>query len=81
MIVSRWVADKNGRGGLQSFEPKIGGPYADFRVVDVNGDGRADLVTAYGEVYLRTADGKLPAEPTQKLPLAVEKDWSSLTRW
>lgn len=76
---SRWVADKNGRGGLQSFEPKIGGPYADFRVVDVNGDGRADLVTAYGEVYLRTADGKLPAEPTQKLPLAVEKDWSSLT--
>src|SRR5439155_989141 len=45
-----------------------GGPYVDVRMVDVNGDGRPDLVTSYGAVYLRGADGKLPAEPTLRLP-------------
>jgi hypothetical protein len=43
-------------------------------MLDLNGDGRPDLVTSYGHVYLRGADGKLPAEPTLRLP--VEKgEW------
>src|SRR5262249_51793115 len=43
-------------------------PYVDVRMLDLNGDGRPDLVTSYGDVYLRGADGKLPPEPTLRLP-------------
>jgi hypothetical protein len=47
------------------------------QALDLNGDGREDLVTSYGQVYLRGADGKLPAEPS--LRMEVEKgDWSFL---
>jgi hypothetical protein len=46
-------------------------------VLDLNGDGRTDLVTSYGHIYLRGADGKLPVEPTLRLP--VEKgEWHFL---
>ena len=57
--------------------PEVTGPYVDVRMLEVNGDGRPDLVTSYGAVYLRGADGKLPAEPTLRLP--VEKgEWHFL---
>jgi hypothetical protein len=59
---------------VSRFEPEVAGPYVDMRMLDINGDGRPDLVTSYGAVYLRGADGKLPAEPTLRLP--VEKgEW------
>ncbi len=62
---------------VSRFKPEVGGAYVDVRMLDVNGDGRPDLVTSYGHVYLRGADGKLPAEPTLRLP--VEKgDWTFL---
>jgi glyoxylase-like metal-dependent hydrolase (beta-lactamase superfamily II) len=57
---------------VSRFEPEVAGPYVDVRMLDVNGDGRPDLVTSYGAVYLRTADGKLPMAPTLRLP--TEKD-------
>src|SRR5262249_57740501 len=47
---------------------EVAGPYVDVQMLDVNGDGRPDLVTSYGAVYLRGADGRLPAEPTLRLP-------------
>jgi metallo-beta-lactamase class B len=53
---------------VSRFKPEVTGPYVDVRMVDVNGDGRPDLVTSYGAVYLRGADGQLPAEPTLRLP-------------
>jgi hypothetical protein len=41
--------------------------YLDLQLVDVNGDGKADLVTAAGEIFLRQADGKLPDAPSLTL--------------
>jgi hypothetical protein len=62
---------------LTRFKPEVTGPYVDVQSVDLNGDGRPDLVTSYGQIYLRGADGKLPAEPTLRLP--VEKgEWHYL---
>lgn len=57
-----------GKPRVSRFKPEVAGPYVDLRMLDVNGDGRPDLVTSYGAVYLRDADGKLPAEPTLRLP-------------
>ncbi len=34
--------------------------YLDLQLVDLNGDGRADLITSAGEIFLRQPDGKLP---------------------
>ncbi len=63
---------------LVPMKPDVQGPYADFRLVDLNGDGRPDLVTSAGRVYLRRPDGKLPAEPTFRLELPDAKDWTFL---
>jgi metallo-beta-lactamase class B len=62
------VDTKAARPLVSRFRPEVTGPYVDVQMVDVNGDGRPDLVTSYGAVYLRGADGKLPAEPTLRLP-------------
>jgi hypothetical protein len=71
-------------GGLQAVEtkgrvalPPVNGAYLDVRQVDLDCDGREDLITSYGQVFLRQADGKLPTQPS--LTLEVEKgDWSFL---
>jgi hypothetical protein len=69
--------EAKGKARLTRFEPEIRGPYVDVQAVDLNGDGRDDLITSYGQVFLRGADGKLPAKPS--LRLEVEKgDWSFL---
>jgi metallo-beta-lactamase class B len=71
------VDDLDGKARLSRFQPEINGPYVDVQAVDLNGDGRPDLITSYGQVYLRGADGKLPEKPS--LQLEVEKgDWSFL---
>jgi hypothetical protein len=44
---------------VSRFKPEVTGPYVDVQMVDVNGDGRPDLVTSYGAIYLRGADGNL----------------------
>src|SRR5262249_10914049 len=59
------------------FKPEVTGPYVDVQMLDVNGDGRPDLVTSYGAVYLRGAGGKLPGGPTRRLP-AEEGEWHFL---
>jgi hypothetical protein len=56
------------RPQVSRFSPETTGPYIDVRMLDVNGDGRPDLVTSYGAVYLRGADGKLSSAPTLRLP-------------
>jgi hypothetical protein len=64
-----YVLDSAVRGPQVSrFQPEVAGPYVDVRMLDLNGDGRPDLVTSYGAVYLRQADGTLPARPTLRLP-------------
>jgi glyoxylase-like metal-dependent hydrolase (beta-lactamase superfamily II)/outer membrane protein assembly factor BamB len=83
MLISRRfgafeVLDRSrGKPQLMRFQPEVSGPYADLQTLDLNGDGRSDLVTSNGHVFLRGADGKLPAQPS--LRLEVEKDdWTSL---
>ena len=46
--------------------------YFDMQLIDVNGDGRDDLVTSGGEIYLRQADGSLPEEPSMRLSVPAE---------
>ncbi|HZY89288.1 MAG TPA: FG-GAP-like repeat-containing protein, partial [Gemmataceae bacterium] len=63
------VLDTSGaKPQVARFKPEVTGPYVDAQMVDVNGDGRPDLVSSYGAIYLRDADGTLPAEPTLRLP-------------
>ncbi len=62
---------------VSRFKPEVTGPYVDVQMVDVNGDGRPDLVTSYGAVYLRGDDGTLPMEPTLRLP-AEKGEWHFL---
>jgi hypothetical protein len=67
------------KGGarLAPLLPGVRGAYLDVRSADLNGDGRQDLVTSYGQVFLRGADGRLPEKPS--LTLETEKgDWSFL---
>jgi hypothetical protein len=63
---------------LRPMQPEVRGPYPDFRLVDLNGDGRSDLITSTGAVYLRLADGKLPATPSLQLAVPEAKDWTFL---
>jgi metallo-beta-lactamase class B len=65
------------RPQVSRFQPEIAGPYVDVQTLDVNGDGRPDLVTSYGAIYLRGPDGKLPTAPTLRLP-TEEGDWHFL---
>src|SRR5262249_22460859 len=55
---------KNALWQLTPLQPEVRGPYADLQLLDLNGDGHTDLITSYGKVYLRQADGTLPATPT-----------------
>lgn len=54
--MSPWVRSPSARG-----EPLFGGPLGTYRVGDVNGDGRADLLRftqdSAGEVFVRLSTG------------------------
>jgi glyoxylase-like metal-dependent hydrolase (beta-lactamase superfamily II) len=65
-----------GKPSLRNYQPDIDGPYVDFRMLDIAGNGRKDLLTAYGRLYLRGEGGKLPKTPSVQLPR--EKDWTFL---
>jgi glyoxylase-like metal-dependent hydrolase (beta-lactamase superfamily II) len=69
--------ESTGAARLTPFRPEAKGAYVDVRSADLNGDGRPDLVTSYGQVYLRGADGKLPAGPTLRLETGAG-DWHFL---
>jgi metallo-beta-lactamase class B len=72
------LAEQAKRGWrLVPLAPAVQGAYADVREVDLGGDGKKALVTSYGQVFLRKADGSLPRKPS--LTLETEKgDWSFL---
>lgn len=67
-----------GRVTLKPVQPTLAGPYVDVVPIDLNGDQRDDFVSSYGHVLLRDAKGKLPDQPSLKLPIAAERDWSFL---
>jgi metallo-beta-lactamase class B len=71
------LEESAGKTHLTQFRPDVKGAYLDVRSLDLNGDGRPDLVTSYGQIFLRGADGQLPAEPTLRLPLE-KGEWYSL---
>ncbi len=49
----------------------------ELQLIDVNADGKSDLVTSGGEVFLRNADGKLPAAASVTLDRPYG-DWTHL---
>ena len=55
-------------------------PYFDMQLIDVNGDGRKDLVSSSGDVLLRRPDGSLPDAPTVRLsrPEGKPAHWTFL---
>src|SRR5262249_19068935 len=55
------------RPTLRKFVPEIDGPCVGFRMVG------KDLLTSYGQLYRRGADGKFPMAPLLQLP--QRKDW------
>jgi metallo-beta-lactamase class B len=63
---------------LEPLVPEIRGPYADVRLVDVNGDGRNDLVSSSGQIFPRREDGSFPGEPGFRLSPFPKDDWSFL---
>lgn len=65
----------DGAAQTAEIQPKYTGPYVDVWSGDVNGDGRADLVYSYGQVYLRGSDGRLPVEPTLDLAPTGKGEW------
>jgi glyoxylase-like metal-dependent hydrolase (beta-lactamase superfamily II) len=51
--------------------------FFDLGLVDVDGDGRADLVTSGGEVFLRQAGGRLATTPALRLKVREDdKTWT-----
>jgi len=74
----RPLALKDGSLVTGDLEPRLNGPYIDFREVDLNGDGCPDLVSSYGGVWLRRADGRLPDQPTQRLIAPAADEWCFL---
>jgi glyoxylase-like metal-dependent hydrolase (beta-lactamase superfamily II) len=75
---ARVVQRKDGNATMQAFQPTLNGPYADVLPLDLNDDGREDLVSSYGHISLRDGKGTLPNEPSFKLPISSERDWSCL---
>lgn len=74
------VARRKAEGAWQlaPLKPEVRGPYADVQVLDLNGDQKADLVTSYGQVFLRSGGGPWPAQPAQSLSLPQPNDWCFL---
>jgi glyoxylase-like metal-dependent hydrolase (beta-lactamase superfamily II) len=72
------LVDETKRGSrLTPLLPAVRGAYLDVQQVDLTGNRRKDLITSYGQVFLRQSDGKLPERPS--LTLEIEKgDWSFL---
>lgn len=63
---------------LTPLTPEVRGPYADVQVLNLNGDQQADLISSYGQVFLRPAGGQWPAQPSQTLGLPQPNDWCFL---
>jgi glyoxylase-like metal-dependent hydrolase (beta-lactamase superfamily II) len=75
------VAERRPAGpfALTKFVPEVRAKsYADLRLIDVNGDGRNDLIASSGQVYLRRPDDTFPAQPSLQLPPPEADDWTFL---
>jgi hypothetical protein len=65
-------------GSIKTTEgPKMAHSAMELKLIDLNGDGKSDLVTAGGEVFIRQPDGKLPASATFTLDRPYG-DWTHL---
>ena len=53
--VQQIVQGKDGRVNLQTVKPELSGAYLDLRRIDLNGNGKADILTSYGDVLLHGA--------------------------
>jgi glyoxylase-like metal-dependent hydrolase (beta-lactamase superfamily II) len=69
---------QDGRLTLAAMVPEVRAPYADLKLMDVNGDGRDDLVASSGEISFGRADGGFPAQPSLRLKAPDASDWSFL---
>jgi hypothetical protein len=69
---------RDGRFIPEPLVPEVRSPYADLRLVDINGDGRSDLVTSSGRIFPRREDGSFSNEPSLSLSPFPKDDWSFL---
>lgn len=76
--IDRLLRSPQGKPQFSALKSDIRGPYPDVQVLDLNGDGKTDIVTSVGQVYLRQADGNWPDLPTQTLPMVQPDDWHFL---
>jgi hypothetical protein len=76
--VARRRPEPHGGFELARLVPEIRSPYADLRLLDLDGDRRDDLVASSGQVFLRRADGSIPEEPSFRLPAPDADDWTFL---
>jgi len=74
-VVAHQTAE--GHFQLEPLTPQVEGAYLTLRVGDVNGDRREDLISSYGAIFLRQADGTLPDKPTIQLP-TPDAGWTSM---
>jgi len=67
--VQQIVADKDGRLNFPQAQPEMSGPYLDLRRIDLNGDGRPDIVN-----FIRTdspASGRAASPAGSGLEVAI----------
>jgi hypothetical protein len=69
---------RDDRFTLEPLVPEVRSPYADLRLVDINGDGRDDLVTSSGRIFPRREDGSFQDELGIRLSPFPDGDWSFL---
>jgi glyoxylase-like metal-dependent hydrolase (beta-lactamase superfamily II) len=79
-FVGRFTLALAGEGGAFRTTESKGrlAPYHNMELVDVNADGRADLATSGGDIFLRRDDGTLGDEPTCRLDVSSGKEWVCL---
>jgi hypothetical protein len=59
---------------VSRFKPEVGGAYLDVRMVDVDVDGRPDLVTSYGAADLPQSPGHAFYAKLNRLPAGAGLD-------
>jgi glyoxylase-like metal-dependent hydrolase (beta-lactamase superfamily II) len=67
-----------GSFALAPLVPEIRSPYADLRLMDLNGDQRDDLIASSGQIHFRREDGTFPEQPGLQLPPPEADDWTFL---
>jgi metallo-beta-lactamase class B len=74
------IASQQDDGAFRVRENRVPSGYLDIALADVNGDGREDLITSCGDIFLRRSNGALAETPSFHLdpPPGELKGWNFL---